>query len=372
MTLPWLGGFWVLARKELKQALRTEGLLRELLLGQLLQIALFGWLDTTIRNVPTVIVDQDRTVESRSLVERIGATDAFSIKYTTSSVEQARGHIRAGRAKLAVVIPPDYGTHRGAHRTAPVLTLVDGSDSTASTQAIAAVEGVAGRINVESRQDEAASRRLSARAFLLFNPKASATSFMLPGLLAMLLAEMFMNRPMNALTSEREDGNLERLLLSPLSYPALIMGKLAPWFGMAVVSGLSYLLLMRFGLGVPIRGSVVLLVAGLVVYVLATLSIAMFIGASSGDSGTAGERLNYFKFPAFFASGFIFPIASLPKAMLPLAYALPQTHFIEIMRGVCLRGASAAELAPHLLFLAVIPFVLLPAASSQMSKSVLQ
>jgi ABC-2 type transport system permease protein len=368
----WWYGFAAIVKKEILQTLRNKTRLRMLLLFQCLDFAMLVGIDVTVREVPAVLVDQDHTDESRALVERISATGTFDLKYATTSTDQARDHIRAGRARVAIVIPPDYGRVRQMNGDAHLLALLDGSDSASSGQAAASLQGVASRLNLEAQQEVVeATATTTPHAVLLFNPQGSLSSFMLPGLLALILAESYAVFAMRSLAGERDAGNLERLLMTPMSHAALIFGKLIPWFLLGVANGVLYLLVSRFAFGVPIRGSVMLLFFALSLYVLTEVTLGAFIAAGAESAGDAQGTLFYMGFPVFWLSGYIFPLASLPKVLLPVSYALPETHFIEIMRGICLRGADATELAPHLLYFAIAPIVLTVGSIWRFSRSIM-
>jgi ABC-2 type transport system permease protein len=360
--------FLAVAHKELLQLKRDTIIVRALALAQCFDVAAIAWIDTRVRNLPLVVVDQDRSADSRHFVHRIAATHTFKIDYLTSSTEQARGHIRAGRAKAAIVIPPGFADKRGSAQDAQILTLVDGSDSASSEQAIAAIDGVAAQMNVQAADEGVGA--IEGLSVPLFNPDASIPMFMLPGLLPLLLFSYYGNRALSLVT-EREEGHLERLLMTPMSYTGLILGKLVPYFIVAMVNGLVYLILMRWVFGVPIRGDLALLVGAMVLYVLTCLSVCSYIAASSRTGRDAFMKLMIFIFPSEMLSGYFFPLSALPRWLLPVSYSLPQTHFVEIMRGICLRGAGAVDLAPHIAFLAVAPFVLLFAASWRFARSVM-
>jgi ABC-2 type transport system permease protein len=372
-VLPWWDGFLAIANKELTHAFRNKAMLKTLVLSQCLNLGVLAWIDLTVRELPTVIVDQDRSEQSRELVQLIGATGTFKIKYLTSSTDQARSHIRAGRAKVAVVIPPDYARLRTSLGNARVLALVDGSDAASSAQAAASLEGVAAHVNVQTQREAVATApRVTAHAVLLFNPQGRTSSFMLPALLAVLLAEFYTGLGMMSLGRERQGGNLERLVMTPMSLTGLILGKLAPWFGIGVVNAIVYLLVSRFLFGVPIRGGVPVLLASTMLYVLTCVAIGSFLAAGAKGPGDAQSKLFFFYYPVIWFSGYIFPLSSLPKVFLPVAYALPQTHFIEIIRGICLRGATASDLWPHLAYFTLAPIVLTAWSVRRFSRSIMQ
>jgi ABC-2 type transport system permease protein len=361
-----------IAYKELVQGLRNKTSLKLLVLNQVVNFVLLAWIDTAVRHMPMVIVDQDRSAESRELVARLDSTQTFDIEYFTSSIEQAREHIRAGRASAAVVVPPDYSRTRAAGGESAILALVDGSDATSSSQATTAIQGVTARMNLEAQEGrEGADPPMSPHEVLLFNPEGRMPSFLLPGLLAILIAGAYSGRAMRALVSEREAGNLERLLMTPMSYTALVLGKLLPWLFIGFVNALGYIAVMHVAFSVPIRGSLVFLVVALGFYVFTIVAFGTYVAAGAKNGQDAQQSLMMLNFPGMFLSGYIFPLTTLPKALLPISYALPQTHFIEIMRGICLRGASPAELAPHMAYLVIAPLVLTALTSRRFAKNVM-
>jgi ABC-2 type transport system permease protein len=367
----WVGAIVAIGKKELIHSSRRDQFLRAVLITQSIEIGGMAWIDLTVRDLPTVAVDQDRTSESRELLQRIAATHTLKFEYLTTSVEQARGHIRAGRAKAAIIVPPDYGRARSRGGEASILALVDGSDSMSSMQASNAINGVATRMNVDAGLELEGSR-VTARSILLFNPRGDTSNYLLPGLLAMILANWYMSSGLSTILREREAGTLDRLLMTPLSASALILGKLIPWVIIGIINGLAYLLVAHYGFGVPMRGSLVLLVITLTMYVLTSVALGAAIAAGARNSSQAFSTVFYVAYPVTWFSGIVYPLASLPTWALPIAYALPQTHFIEIARAICLRGAMERDLLPHLLYLSIAPIFLSALATQRFSRTLMQ
>jgi ABC-2 type transport system permease protein len=266
-----------------------------------------------------------------------------------------------------VVIPPNYGRNRASGENASILALIDGSEGAMSTQASASINGLAVQMGLQSATEMVPA--IAAHSTLLFNPTANTALLMLPGLLPILLWGCW-SMLGTTIARERDDGNLDRLLVSPMSYVGLLAGQITPAFLFASANGLGYIAVMRFALGVPIKGSVVGLCIALVLYVASFLSIAAFMAAPT-DQRRAGLSLALLGLPNTLLTGLCFPLSSLPKALLPVSYALPQTHFIEIMRGICLRGSTVLELGPHFLFLLVLPVVFFAAGAWRFSRSVM-
>jgi ABC-2 type transport system permease protein len=355
-----------MAFKEFIRIRRDKRLVQSIIGMQLLNFGTIAFLDTSLREVPTVIVDQDRTAESREFVSKLTATQTFNVRYSTSSTEQARSHIRAGEAKVAVVLPPEFGLRRASGADASVLALVDGSNSVVSLQITSALEGLAAKMSAHARTEDVPV--IEARRTMLFNPESRVANFMLPGLLALVLANTYGFRALS-LAVERESGHLERLLMAPINFVGLIIGKLLPVVLLALVNALAFVLFARFGFGVPLRGSALALALATVGYSLTFTALAMFVSATSKTEADAFGNYQYFQIPLVMLTGYIFPVSSLPRPLQLVSFVLPETHFIEITRGICLRGATLLELAPHVAFLLIAPIPLLWSAAYRFSRS---
>ncbi len=352
----WLS-FLAMAYKEYLHLSRNKMLLKVIVRLQIVQLVGLSFLDLTARNVPTVIVDQDHSSYSRDFQEKVRATGVFSVNYVTSSVAQARDHLRAGRARVGVIIPPDFAQTRVRSSNAHIMTLIDGSDPGTSSQAAAAISGVAGEMGASADMERLDGPSIRAHSILLFNPEGRAPLFMLPGLLAILMYMNYTSNVAQALLREREAGNLDRLLMTPVNYVGLVAGKAAPYVAAGIINCLAVLALLRFVFTVPIRGGLIGLVAGAVLYMLTLVSFAQWIGATSMNAQHAQGRSQSLTFPAVLLSGYFFPLSAVPWWLLPVSYALPTTHFIEIVRGTMLRGATMMDLLPHFLYLVTAPVV---------------
>ena len=343
--------FEAIARRVMLEFVRGRGWVY-LLLFQALDVGALAWLDASVRDMPVVVVDHDHTAESRALIERFEATNILKVKYLTTSTEQARGHIRAGRARVAIIVPADFGRARASGQPTQVLALMDGSDSSSSSQATSAIEEVSARIGAV---DETIS--VDVRSFVMFNPTGSTRLFMLPALLVMLLVGGYGYAPLD-IAMQRESGTLERLLMTPMSPVGWLLGTIAPHFVMAFLNALAFLAVMRFGFGVPIRGSLVALMLAITLYTIALLSLSSFIASSAKSYESAATTMLLVLLPTQLLSGYIFPISSIPSFLLPVSYAMPETHLIAISRGICLRASTIRDLAPHYVCLALEPIVL--------------
>jgi ABC-2 type transport system permease protein len=359
--------FQSVARKELLHILRDAGTLRIVIALPVMQLILFGFIDQTVHDVSTVVVDQDRSSDSRRLMDQLVATKTFRITRLTASPEAAREEIRAGRARVGVVIPPKFRDYRARRQRAQVLVLIDGSDANLSAQALAAVNGLAAQ-DVSAQAERVGEGGLAMQPVILFNPEGRTANFIIPGLVAILMYFVAVALAANAIVREREQGTLEQLLVTPINPLGLTLGKLVPYLVLGLFEMASILLVMRFVFSVPVHGSVLLLFATGVVYLLALLSLGLMISARAHSQMEAFQFTQLTALPSIFLSGYIFPFEGLPWALRVVGTLLPPTHMIAIMRGVVLRNAGIADLWTHIAALFAISAVLVFVASKSLKK----
>lgn len=360
MRAAFWSSFIAIFRKEFVHIRRDRATLMIALTIPVFQLVLFGFIDQTVSNVPTVVVDQDRTHYSRALMDQLRATHTFAIRRVTPDPHAAREDIVSGRARVGVIIPPDFHDKRARGEEAKLLVLIDGSDANVSEQALASVNGVASAENLQAVTEKiqigvtVPANALSVQPIVLFNPDGRTANYIIPGLIAILLQIVAIVLTAISIVREREKGTLEQLLVTPIDPLGLMLGKLAPYLFIGVVEMAAILLAMRFGFDVPIRGSLVFLYAMALIYLFALLSIGLAISTRAQTQAQAQQMAQMFLLPSIFLSGYIFPTPGLPFVLRWIGRILPATHMIEIMRGVVLRGAGAAQLWPNVLALAAI------------------
>ncbi len=365
---PIWSSFIAIVQKEFVHIRRDKGTLVIALTIPIFQLVLFGFIDQTVTNVPTVVVNQDGTAQSRELMDKLRATHTFAITKVTTDPRDARTEITAGRAKVGIVIPPDYHDRKTHEGGAKVLVLIDGSDSNVSAQALGAVNGVAANENVIALAERISvagrppGQALSVQPIVLFNPDGRTANFIIPGLVAILLQIVAMLLTAVSIVREREKGTLEQLLVTPIHPLGLMLGKLAPYLFIGLAEMVMILTAMRWGFGVPIRGSLIFLFAMALVYLFALLSMGLFISTRAQTQAQAQQMAQFFLLPSIFLSGYIFPVAGLPFVLKWIGRVLPATHMVEIMRGVVLRDAGPMELLPNVLALVAISTVMVAAS----------
>jgi ABC-2 type transport system permease protein len=248
---------------------------------------------------------------------------------------------------VGVVIPPDFHEQRARGKNASILTLVDGSDATSTGQALAAMNGLVAQMNVDAQQEDVASSErgmaFAARALILFNPLGRTANFMLPGMMVIVM-QVFIQMSANSLVIEQEMGTMERLLMTPVDFTGMMLGKMAPYWVISMIDIVLLLLAMRWGFGIPIRGSVPLLLGAYGLFMINMLAWGLLFAATAVHPTQVGQRAMLFSIPALFLTGYIFPLSGLPWWLLPISYAHPITHQMEIVRGIILRGSSFSDL----------------------------
>ena len=350
--------FVAILLKEFKHIFRDRGTIVLFFTLPIMQLTLFGFLDQNVRDLPTVVVDQDQTRYSRELMDQMRATQTFEIIRVTNSSDEARDMIAQGTARTGVVIPPDFHDRRARRQQAQFLVLIDGSDSNVSAQALASINGLIAQQNLDAAEALGAKPLLSAQPIVLFNPEGRTANYIIPGLVAILLQIAAMVLASIAIVREREQGTMEQLLVTPIHPVGLVLGKLAPYLVIGLVEMALILMIMAWGFSVPIQGSILLLFVTAIVYLFALLALGLTISMRAQTQMQAQQMAQMLLLPSIFLSGYIFPVAGLPTVLYWIGRALPATHMINVMRGAVLRSAGPFDLLPSILALCALSVVL--------------
>ena len=327
----------------------------------LIEMVAFGYaLDNDVKHMATIILNEDRTVESRQLIDRFVNTQTFRVVGEVQSMEEMKSEMRKGRAYVGIQIPPTFTRDVRAGRPAQVQLLVDGSNSTTALQALNTGMGVALTQSVESLLRETGRRGvpIDIRPQMLYNPAMRSPNFFVPGVIGVVLQIGTTVATAMALVRERERGTLEQLLVSPLSRAGLMLGKLVPYLCIGMAMAVILFLIMRFVFDVPIVGNVVGMMFSTLVYVFALLSLGLLVGTKATNQMQALQMSMVFLLPSVFFSGFIFPRETMPWIFYALGALFPTTYFIALMRAIILRGADFFEYWPNLAILIVMSILL--------------
>jgi len=366
-----------MVRKEFVQMRRDPTTVRLMLAVPVMQLLIFGFaVRTDVRNLPTVIFDQSRTQESRSFVQSLVATDNFLVKRNVNSYAEAIEAVDAGRARAAVVFPPDYARSLKRGDTTPVQVLVDASDPTASQSAIAAAQLVGQKTNmrlVELRigtAGSAASRLpIDVRVRPLYNPALANAIFIVPGLIGMILSNTLIIITALSIVRERETGTLEQLIVTPLAKWEIMLGKIAPYVLVGYLQLTIVLVVGYFVFHVPVRGPLLALYGASFLFIVASLGLGLFVSTLGRNQAQVMQTAFLFLLPNILLSGFMWPREAMPAAARYVGIFLPLTHYLRLVRGIILKGNGLTELWPQLVGLAVFAFLFFMFSTWRFSKT---
>jgi ABC-type multidrug transport system permease subunit len=327
----------------------------------LVEMIAFGYaLDTDVKHMAMMIFNEDRTVESRQLIDRFVNTETFRVVGEVQSIDAMSSEIRKGNAYVGLQIPPHFTRDVRAGFPAKVQLLVDGSNSTTALQALNTALGVALTQSLESLMRETGRRAppIEIRPQMLYNPTMRSPNFYIPGVIGIVLQIGTTFATAMAVVREREKGTLEQLLVSPLSRWGLMLGKLVPYLCIGMTMSILLFAIMRFLFQVPIAGNVVSMMFATFVYVFALLSLGLLVATKAENQMQALQISMTFMLPSVFFSGFVFPRETMPWIFYWLGALLPATYFISLMRAIILRGANLFEYGPHLVILIIMSILL--------------
>jgi len=366
-----------IARKELLQLRRDRLTLAMMISLPVVQLLLFGYaINTDVRHIPTAIFDQDRTAQSRELVQSMVATGFYDIAGEVESYEDISRAMRRGDARVALVIPSRYGSDVVSGRTAEVQLVVDGSDpqivASASNTLASLVTARAGEMMVarlsRTGSGAAAAIPLAVEPTTWYNPDLRTAVYIVPGLVAIILTMTMVMLTAMAIARERERGTLELIIVSPVRRVELIVGKILPYIFIGYVQMTLIFLVGKFVFEVPIMGSLPLLYALAFVFIAANLALGLFFSTLAKTQQQAMQMSFFFILPNILLSGFMFPWEGMPRPAQILSQALPTTHFLRIVRGITLKGASLQDVMPELVWLVAILVALVVIASLRFRK----
>ena len=327
----------------------------------LVEMIAFGYaLDTDVKHMALVILNEDHTVESRQFIDRFVNTETFRVVGEVQSIEEMSSQIRKGRAYAGLQIPPKFTQNIRAGNSAQVQLLVDGSNSTTALQALNTALSVGLTQSIESllRATNRHNIPIDIRPQMLYNPAMKSPNFYIPGVIGIVLQIGTTFATAMAVVREREKGTLETLLVSPLSRWGLMLGKLVPYLCIGMTMATLLFLFMRYLFGVPIAGNVIAMMFATFVYVFALLSLGLLVATKAENQMQALQISMVFMLPSVFFSGFVFPRETMPWIFQALGALLPATYFISLARAIILRGAHFFEYWPHLLILIIMSILL--------------
>lgn len=364
-------------RKEFIQIIRDKRALAIILIIPIMQLFLLGYAATNdVRNIPLAGYDQCRCAESRSLLDAYRAADYFRLAYSVSSEDEIRTLIESGKARAAIIIPPDYNT-RLAKGDAQAAFILDGSDPTSASTAYSAAlligQSHSTQLMMENLQragvnTERLQQPLEIRTQVWYNPDLISNYFMIPGVIGMILFAITSILTATSVVRERERGTIEQLIVTPIRPWELILGKVTPYVLLALINTFEVLALGHWWFGVPIKGSLTLIVATSGLLLLSGLGIGLFASTMANTQQEAMLTVWMTLLPSIFLSGFFFPLEAMPAVLRWFSAIIPLRYYLVIIRAVMLKGSGLDSIWMETLALFAFGVVILVAASLRFRK----
>lgn len=363
-----------LMKKEFLQLRRDTITLRMMVMIPVMQTLVFGYaINYDVKHLKTIVLDEDRSYDSRELVAKMAASEYFEIVGSVASLEEVRREMDSGRISTALVIDRDYGESRRRGVPARALLIVNASDTTTSTQAMSIAAGISSQLSIQTLARKAgwkeASLPVDLRVRPWYNPDLRTATFIIPGLIAIILTFTLIQFTAMAIVRERERGTLEQLQVTPVTRLEIILGKLFPFVLIGVFQLTLITVLMVFLFRVPIAGSAVQLYLAGLLFMAAVLGLGMLLSTVARTQMQAMQLSFLFLLPFVFLSGYVFPIDGMPKVFQLVTYAIPARYFIEVIRGIVLRGATLLELWQPMAWLTAYTVLIVAAAVFRFKKT---
>ncbi len=363
-------------RKEFLQIFRDLRTVVIILVIPILQLFLLGYAATNdVKNVPMAVLDRSRSPQSRALVEAFGATNYFRIAYQVESEAELQALIERGEVRAGLIIPPDYAT-RLLQGEAQVAVILDGSDPTIGSTALSTAQliGQSQATKVlEARlaslgRPEMLKPPLEVRPRVWYNPDLISAYFMIPGVIGMILYAITSILTATAIVRERERGTIEQLIVTPIRSWELVVGKILPYVLLAFFDTLEVLVIGHWWFGVPVRGSLTLLLVLSGLLLLSGLGIGLLASTIANTQQEAMLSVWMTLLPGIFLSGFFFPIEAMPKILQWISYLIPLRYYLVIIRAILIKGAGLEVLQQETLALALLGIFLMGAAALRFRK----
>jgi ABC-2 type transport system permease protein len=339
-----------LLKKEFGQFAKDKKLLPIVFVAPVLQLIFLGFAASLdVKNISMLVCDLDKSQSSRAFIEKFTNTGYFTVEYSIEDYALIQEYIDNHSTTLAVVIPPHFGNKLLRHETARIQILLDGSEGNAAATTMGYVNQIiaqyANAILVEMIRGKANFGGVTAELRTWFNPSLKSRNYMVPAVIALILLITTTSLTSMAIVREKEIGTLEQIMVTPIRPSELILGKLIPYTMIGIVNVCVVLLVMVFGFGIPIKGSVPLLFLLTGCFLLTSLGLGLFVSTISRTQQQAMMTTFFFLLmPMMYLSGFAFPIENMPPLLQYISLGIPIRYFLTIVRSIILKGVGLSEL----------------------------
>ena len=363
---------WPMLWKEFVQLRRDRFTLAMMVALPAVQLLLFGFaIQTEVRHIRTLVLDESKTPESRALVRVMTNTGNFDFVGTVASRAEIADRIGRGEAGAALVIPPAFMADLRRGRTAEAQVIVDAADPMSSSAAMSGAAQAAQARALELADPRGAAHPpLEVRIRPWYNPGLRSAVYIVPGIVGVLLSMTMVMITSMAVVRERERGTLEQLVVTPISRTGLMLGKLIPFLLIGYVQMTVVLLLGRLVFDVPFRGSLVALYVITLAFIVANLGLGLLLSTAVRTQTQAMQLSFFFLMPNILLSGFMFPREAMPAPAQWLGALLPLTYYLRILRAILLKGVGTAQVWPESLALVGFALVLVALSVRRFSKTI--
>ncbi len=353
--------------KEVRQTLRDRRVVFMLIAAPVIQLIVLGHaVNLDVRDVPTIVADEDRTEASRTFTAGLTAGDTFKRIADFDRGDEAYAALVRGEASVGLVIPRGFAKARAAGELVAVQVMTDGSDSLRATVSQNAIEAYIVQASLRAQRLRPS---VMVEPRIYYNPNLESALYFVPGVAATLLLIVALIVMAMGFAREKETGTLEQILVTPIRPFTLIVGKTIPLAFIGLLDLALVIIAAMVLFDVPVRGPVGLLFLGGALYLLSLLGLGLFLSSLAKTQQQAFYLSMFVMLPCILLSGFMTPIANMPEALQPVTLVNPVRHFVEIMRSVMLEGSTFIDVLPQLVALAGIGIVIYGAATLVVGRS---
>jgi ABC-2 type transport system permease protein len=356
---------WAISSKEIKQLVRERGTISMIVMIPIVELLLFGYaINTDVRHLPAAVVDQSQSAFSRYLIEDVAATQVVDFVASVATVEELESLIRRGEVSVGLFIPEDAQRRNLQPGRKVAQLLIDGSDPV--------IAGVIAKLQAMPvglrRFDQARFGSDSFELRIQYNPEKRSAVNIVPGLIGLILTLTMVLFTAIAIVREKEHGTLELLIATPVSVLELMVGKVMPYIAIGLIQASLILGLGYWVFNVPINGTLLDIYLATLLFIAASLTLGLVISTAAQTQFQAMQMTIFVFMPSILLSGFMFPFAGMPVVAQWIAEVLPLTHFLRIIRGVVLRGASLGEMLTEVFILIGFTAITLSIAALRFNK----
>ena len=370
---------FAVARKEARQIVRDSRSLYLALGIPVMLMILFGYaLSLDVDKIPLAVWDQDRSSQSRELIDRLTSSGYFTLVLSPESYKPIIQAVDKTDVNVGVVIPWDFSRNLKKGKTTRIQAIVDGSDSTRAGLAIVYLETIMATFDEDFRKKALVRQAVAHRVILpveprirlLYNPELKSRSNIIPGLIAIIMMVIAALLTSLTIVRERETGTMEQLISTPVKSNELIVGKLIPYFALGYVDLLMVYLMGQYVFDVPLRGSLLLMFLVSSLFLIGAMSLGFLISVIATNQFFATQLALLGTFlPSFLLSGFVFPISNMPDALQVITYVIPARHFVTVLRAIYLKGVGIEAIAVPVAMLAIFALFMTTVATRKLRKT---